>query len=228
MRSWARPDCSASSAELDGALHHGVRCVTSRASRGSRLPRVGVHHLGEEVLVEAPPVDADADGLAVVDGHLDDGAEVLVVVLAPDVARVDAVLGERPRAVGVLREEHVAVVVEVADDGHVHLARRSRAPRGAAASLFTVTRTSSLPASWSARTWATVPATSAVSVLVIDWTTMGRSLPTRTPPTSTATVFRRLGALMKVYLTIRAGCPSTSPSPGRSCPTHSPTPSRRR
>ena len=62
----------------------------------------------------------------------------------------------------------------------------------AAASLFTVTRTSSLPAACSARTWATVPSTSAVSVLVMDWTTMGRSLPTRTPPTSTETVFRRL------------------------------------
>src|SRR5262249_20367556 len=66
----------------------------------------------------------------------------------------------------------------------------------AASSLFTVTRTSSLPAAWSACTWATVPATSAVSVLVMDWTTMGRSLPTLTPPTSTVTVFRRFGALM--------------------------------
>ena len=66
----------------------------------------------------------------------------------------------------------------------------------AAASVLTVTRTSSLPAAWSALTWATVPATSAVSVLVIDCTTMGRRPPTFTPPTSTATVFRRSGALM--------------------------------
>jgi hypothetical protein len=41
----------------------------------------------------------------------------------------------------------------------------------AAAAEFTVTRTSSDPASASARTWATVAATSAVSVFVIDWTT---------------------------------------------------------
>ena len=61
----------------------------------------------------------------------------------------------------------------------------------AAASVLTVTRTSSLPAAWRARTWATVASTSTVSVLVMDWTTMGRGLPTFTPPTSTRTVFLR-------------------------------------
>src|SRR5262249_55159953 len=69
----------------------------------------------------AAPIDADAHGLAVVDGHLDDGVEVVVVMLAPDVSRIDAVLGEGFGAGGVLREEHVAVVVEVADHGHLHL-----------------------------------------------------------------------------------------------------------
>ena len=43
----------------------------------------------------------------------------------------------------------------------------------AAFSVLTVTRTSSEPAFASAITWLTVEATSAVSVLVIDWTTMG-------------------------------------------------------
>ena len=43
----------------------------------------------------------------------------------------------------------------------------------AASSVLTVTRTSSEPARASAITWLTVPATSAVSVLVMDWTTMG-------------------------------------------------------
>ncbi len=43
----------------------------------------------------------------------------------------------------------------------------------AASSVFTVTRTSSEPACASAITWLTVDATSAVSVLVIDWTTIG-------------------------------------------------------
>src|SRR6266705_1184123 len=61
----------------------------------------------------------------------------------------------------------------------------------AASSLFTVTRTSSLPACCRARTCATVAATSAVSVLVMDWTTIGWVLPTGTPPTETVTVERR-------------------------------------
>src|SRR5882724_7840908 len=50
----------------------------------------------------------------------------------------------------------------------------------AAASLFTVTRTSSEPALARAATCCTVEDTSAVSVLVIDCTTTGASLPTRT------------------------------------------------
>src|ERR1700756_5740641 len=66
----------------------------------------------------------------------------------------------------------------------------------AAASLrSTVTRTSSEPARASAATCATVALTSAVSVLVIDCTTIGAAPPTVTPPTSTATDWRRsLGA----------------------------------
>ena len=91
------PVGSASSAEWMRALHDGVHRDVARVERRGRL-RVGVHHLGEELLVEAAPVDPDAHGLAVVDGHLDDGAEVLVVVLAPDIAGIDAVLGERAGA----------------------------------------------------------------------------------------------------------------------------------
>src|SRR5438132_13276842 len=62
----------------------------------------------------------------------------------------------------------------------------------AASSVFTVTRTSSLPAACKARTCAAVAAASAVSVLVIDWTTIGWALPTSTPPTLTVMVGRRL------------------------------------
>src|SRR5688572_15389976 len=62
----------------------------------------------------------------------------------------------------------------------------------AASSLFTVTRTISLPASASWITWRMVAAASAVSVLVIDWTTTGWAEPTRTLPTRTEGVFRRV------------------------------------
>ena len=69
----------------------------------------------------------------------------------------------------------------------------------AATSLLTVTRTNSLPASARARTWATVDSTSAVSVLVMDWTTTGWTPPTITPPTSTPTVRLRL-TISSVFL----------------------------
>ena len=61
----------------------------------------------------------------------------------------------------------------------------------AASSRSTVMRTISEPARASAATCATVDATSAVSVLVIDCTTTGAPPPTVTPPTSTATDWRR-------------------------------------
>src|SRR6478609_4239718 len=63
----------------------------------------------------------------------------------------------------------------------------------AACSVLTVTRTSCEPA-WARRaTWIAVASGSAVSVFVIDWTTIGWADPTRTPPTSTETVDRRRG-----------------------------------
>src|ERR1700740_1319262 len=53
----------------------------------------------------------------------------------------------------------------------------------AASSRSTVMRTISEPARESAATCSTVPATSAVSVLVIDWTTIAPPPPTATLPT---------------------------------------------
>ena len=61
----------------------------------------------------------------------------------------------------------------------------------AASSRSTVMRTISEPARASAATCATVPATSAVSVLVIDCTTTGAPPPTCTPPTITGMEVRR-------------------------------------
>src|SRR3954447_24988608 len=78
----------------------------------------------------------------------------------------------------------------------------------AAASLLTVTRTSSDPARASAATCLTVDSTSAVSVLVIDWTTTGTLLPTRTPPMFTLGVLLRLGIAMRTTVILPAfrGC----------------------
>ena len=118
IRSWPRPVSSASSAErsADSII---ASIITSRASRGSAPAGVGVHQLGQELLVERAPVDADPDRLVVVDRDLDDRLEVLVVALGADVARVDPVLGERRGHLRVLDQQLVAVVVEVADDRHV-------------------------------------------------------------------------------------------------------------
>ena len=66
--------------------------------------------------------------------------------------------------------------------------------RGTAAAdsgLLTVTRTISEPARHNSETCFTVPAMSAVSVLVIDCTTTGWPAPSVTAPTLTARVIRR-------------------------------------
>src|SRR5258708_10779982 len=65
------------------------------------------------------------------------------------------------------------------------------ATAAAASLLLTVMRTSSEPALARACTWRTVPSTSAVSVLVIDCTTIGAPPPTRTAPIETGTEERR-------------------------------------
>src|SRR5439155_23593250 len=101
------------------ALDHGIHGHIARVARLGEH-RVRIHHLGEELLIEAPPVHADADWFPLVDRDLDDGAEVVVAAFGPDVARVDAVFRQRPRALGILGQQQVAVVVKVADDRNVY------------------------------------------------------------------------------------------------------------
>src|SRR5262245_59252009 len=84
----------------------------------------------------------------------------------------------------------------------------------AAASLFTVTRTSWDPARASATTCAAVPAASAVSVLVIDWTTTGAAEPTCTPPIQVLTVRRRFACAI-VALSSSRQTPKDTPRPPR-------------
>ena len=59
----------------------------------------------------------------------------------------------------------------------------------AASGTLTVIRTSSDPASASSMHCVAVPRASAVSVIVIDWTTTGAPPPTVTDPTFTGTVW---------------------------------------
>ena len=163
---------------LEHRLDHHVAGVARLGEPGVR-----VHQLGQERLVERAPVDPDPDRLAVLDGDPDDRLEVLVVALRADVARIDPVLREARRHLRVLRQEQVAVVVEVADDRHVdaeaaHLADHLRHGRGGRLVVDRdpdelaagVGELGDLDRRASA---------SAVSVFVIDWTTIGWRRPTR-------------------------------------------------
>ena len=69
----------------------------------------------------------------------------------------------------------------------------------AASGVLTVMRTSSEPARASASTWRAVAAASAVSVLVIDCTTIGAPPPMRTPPTATCREMRRVIAGKEIF-----------------------------
>jgi hypothetical protein len=72
----------------------------------------------DELLIQGAAIDADANRLAVIGGDLTDSGELLVAPLAgADVARVDPVLVECVRALGVLRQQDVAVVVKISDEG---------------------------------------------------------------------------------------------------------------
>jgi len=92
-----------------------------------RAPPVLVHQSREQRAVERAPVDADPHRLAVVHSDANHRAEVFVVLLADvDVAGVDAVLGERARALRILRQKQMPVVVKVADDGNSKALRLER------------------------------------------------------------------------------------------------------
>ena len=83
--------------------------------------RVVVHQTRQQVLVQAAPVDADADRLVPAGGNLDHlGKLPVTLVTATDVAGVDAVLGQRLGAGRVVGQQAVAVVVEIADQRHMH------------------------------------------------------------------------------------------------------------
>ena len=99
---------------LHHRFHHHVARVLGLVELG-----VGIHQPRQQLLIQRAPVDADAHRLVVLDGNFDHGAEVVVILLADGtIAGIDAVLGQRPRALGILLQQDVPVVMEVADDGH--------------------------------------------------------------------------------------------------------------
>ncbi len=100
----------------DGAFDHGFDHDLMGIARLG-LAGVCIHHLGQDVLIERAPVDADPDRLVVRDRDPNDGGEVIVVVPArAHVPRIDPVLGQGFCRLRELGQQLVAVVVEVADD----------------------------------------------------------------------------------------------------------------
>ncbi len=80
---------------------------------------VGVllHLAHYQLLIKRASVDADANRFAVVNGHFADRCELLVPPRArAHIAGVDAVLVQRPRAIGIFSKQDVPVVVKIADD----------------------------------------------------------------------------------------------------------------
>ena len=86
---------------FDRGVHHAVVDdlfgVEAEVAVGVLL-----HLAHHELLIERAAIDADAHRLAVVDGHFADRRELLVAPRArAHVAGIDAVLVERPRAIGI-------------------------------------------------------------------------------------------------------------------------------
>ena len=118
MRFFGRPMSSARCRREQRRLHHGLVRHLARLARFGRLG-VLVHQPGEQFLIERAPVDADAHRLAVLDRHLDDLGELrIALVLEADIAGIDAVFVERLGAAGMIGQQLVADVMEVADDRH--------------------------------------------------------------------------------------------------------------
>jgi hypothetical protein len=94
------------------ALHGGSR---NRVGRGGVL----VHQPGQQLFVERAPVDADAYRLAMAESNLDERGELRVALgLEADIARIDPVFGKGFGAGGMVSEELVPDVVEIADQRH--------------------------------------------------------------------------------------------------------------
>lgn len=145
----------------------------------------GLAVLVEDALVEAAGVDADADRGAVVLGRLGDLLDT--VVRLADVARVDA----HGRAAGLDGPEDVlGLEVDVGDDRDLAVLG-DLGERVGVVWLGQATRTMSQPAAVSSAICCSVVLTSEVSVVVIDCTEIGDSLPTPTEPTLIWRVGRR-------------------------------------
>ena len=99
----------------EGFVHHlfGIKRL--------RTLGIGVHQLSQQFLVQAAPVHSNAHRFVVAHGRFDHLAKLLVVLVTlAHVAGVDAVFGEGLGAVGVIGQQAVTVVMEVANQRDVN------------------------------------------------------------------------------------------------------------
>ena len=78
--------------------------------------RVLIHHLSQQVLIEASPVDADADRFLVPAGHFNHFRELRVALAAAaDVAGMMRYLASAVGTAGILAQQLMSIEMEVAD-----------------------------------------------------------------------------------------------------------------
>ena len=83
--------------------------------------------MGQQLLVERAPIRADAHRLAVLDRQFDDRGELPVLLfLEADIAGIDAIFVERLGAGGMIGQQLMADVMEIADQRHRNARSSSR------------------------------------------------------------------------------------------------------
>jgi len=114
IRSRASPICSARR-----RVDHRLAVDVAEFTR-LRAPRVVVEHRGQQFLVEAAPIGANAHWFAMLARGFDHKCKLFVALFAAaNIAWVDAVFVQQLRALGVFREQAVAVEMEVPDQRHM-------------------------------------------------------------------------------------------------------------
>ena len=102
-----------------GGSDHGVAYdVVDRLRGGGFL--VCVHHPGQQFLVQASPIDADAHRAIVFLRDVDHRRELGIALFAEShVARIDPVFGQRLGAGRMIGQQLVTDIVEIADQRHI-------------------------------------------------------------------------------------------------------------
>jgi hypothetical protein len=104
---------------LEGTLYHCFEDHETHVLR-NRAARVGIHHCGQQVLVQRSPIHPDPYRFVVEQRNFDDRPEIFIAPFASDIPRIDPILGECPGAIGMPAEELVPVIVKVADERDRH------------------------------------------------------------------------------------------------------------